>query len=63
MLRNKELEKKNKKIFEWYNFMDQQQENNYGSGRLLILGPFLTEMDIQAPLVQTMDRITQFSRK
>ena len=26
--------------------MDQQKENNYGSRRWLILGPFLTEMDI-----------------
>jgi hypothetical protein len=54
------LEKENKKIFEWYNFKDQQQESNDGSRRWLILGPFLTEMDIGAPLVKTMDRITQF---
>jgi hypothetical protein len=58
------LKKENKKIFEWYNYMDQQQENNYGSRRWLILGPFLTEMDIQTPLVPTrMDRRPQFSRK
>jgi hypothetical protein len=58
------LKKENKKTFEWYNFMDQQQENNYESGRWLILGPFLTEMEIQTPLVPTRkDRRTLFSRK
>jgi hypothetical protein len=51
-------------MFKWYNYMDQQQENQYGSRRWLILGPFLTEMDIQTPLVPTrMDRRTLFSRK
>jgi hypothetical protein len=34
-------------MFKLYNNMDQQQENNYGSRRWLILGPFLTDMDIQ----------------
>ena len=29
--------------------MDQQQENNYGSRRWMILGPFLTDLDIQTP--------------
>jgi hypothetical protein len=52
------LKKENKKIFEWYNYMDQQQENKYGSRRWLI------KMDIQTPLVPTrMDRRTPFSRK
>jgi hypothetical protein len=46
----------------WYNYMDQQQENNYGSRRWLILGPLLTEIDFKTPLVQTrVDRRTIFS--
>jgi hypothetical protein len=58
------LKKENKKISEWYNYMDQQQENNYGSRRWMILGSFQTEVDIQTPLVPTrMDRRTQFSRE
>jgi hypothetical protein len=60
----KSLKKESNKMFKWYNYMDQQQEKNYGSRRWLILGPFLAEMDIQTPLVPTRkDRRTQFSRK
>jgi hypothetical protein len=40
---------------------DFNKENNYGSKRWMIPGPFLFEMDSQSPLVPTRtDRRTQF---